>query len=428
MNVRDIKELNEELSLEMNLRIYWKDTRLSHLADRSGDKFIVLNPKLVESIWMPDIFIDHVKSVQQPALITKPASLRVYPDSSVRYSARITVTMACQMDFHFYPADTQRCNVDMKSYAYSSQIMALDWREGKGALLVDFLELPNFDVALDTTQNFMVNTSSGSYSGIRFTILLRRKLSYHLIQTYLPSTLFIIVSWLSFLVPPESVPGRMALCMTTLLTLTAMFSAVRQNTPNVSYVKALDIWMVVCIIFVFLTLVEYTVLLKLRSKKTKPPPKISSTVAALTQNGTQPMIGYRTYGEFPSLQHIKQYESSQSNGVGGDVRRRSPPETNGPTPPDPTPVPAKPVPPPPPSQPPPPLPAPPPPVSVPHPIISSTERALSKYELAAKKIEKFTSIVIPSLFIVFNFIYWPWLIESANYYDHRKSSTVYHAL
>ncbi|OXA56740.1 Gamma-aminobutyric acid receptor subunit rho-2 [Folsomia candida] len=383
MNVRDIKELNEELSLEMNLRIYWKDTRLSHLADRSGDKFIVLNPKLVESIWMPDIFIDHVKSVQQPALITKPASLRVYPDSSVRYSAR--------------------CNVDMKSYAYSSQIMALDWREGKGALLVDFLELPNFDVALDTTQNFMVNTSSGSYSGIRFTILLRRKLSYHLIQTYLPSTLFIIVSWLSFLVPPESVPGRMALCMTTLLTLTAMFSAVRlaKHTERV---------------------------IRLRSKKTKPPPKISSTVAALTQNGTQPMIGYRTYGEFPSLQHIKQYESSQSNGVGGDVRRRSPPETNGPTPPDPTPVPAKPVPPPPPSQPPPPLPAPPPPVSVPHPIISSTERALSKYELAAKKIEKFTSIVIPSLFIVFNFIYWPWLIESANYYDHRKSSTVYHAL
>lgn len=70
---------------------------------------------------------------------------------------------------------------------------------------------------------------AGSYSGIRFTILLRRKLSYHLIQTYLPSTLFIIVSWLSFLVPPESVPGRMALCMTTLLTLTAMFSAVRYS-------------------------------------------------------------------------------------------------------------------------------------------------------------------------------------------------------
>jgi len=74
--------------------------------------------------------------------------------------------------------------------------------------------------------------------------------------------MFVVVSWLSFLVPPESVPGRMAICMTTLLTLTAMFAAVRQSTPSVSYVKALDIWMVVCIFFVFLTLVEYTLVLR----------------------------------------------------------------------------------------------------------------------------------------------------------------------
>ncbi len=68
---------------------------------------------------------------------------------------------------------------------------------------------------------------TGVYSGIRFTVVLRRYLSFHMIQTYLPSTLFVIVSWLSFLVSPESIPGRMTLCMTTLLTLTAMFAAVR---------------------------------------------------------------------------------------------------------------------------------------------------------------------------------------------------------
>ena len=35
----------------------------------------------------------------------------------------------------------------------------------------------------------------------------------------------------------------------------------RQNTPKVSYVTALDIWMCVCIIFVFLILLEYVVVL-----------------------------------------------------------------------------------------------------------------------------------------------------------------------
>ena len=59
------------------------------------------------------------------------------------------------------------------------------------------------------------------------TLLFRRKISYHLLQTYLPSGLFVIVAWLSLFLPPESIPGRITMAMTTLLTLAAMFGAVR---------------------------------------------------------------------------------------------------------------------------------------------------------------------------------------------------------
>ena len=88
------------------------------------------------------------------------------------------------------------------------------------------------------------------------TIVLKRKINYHLLQTYLPSGwvvatppwagvgiptihccpcpgLFVIVSWLSLFLPPESIPGRTGMAMTTLLTLASMFGAVRQNTPKV---------------------------------------------------------------------------------------------------------------------------------------------------------------------------------------------------
>ena len=47
--------------------------------------------------------------------------------------------------------------------------------------------------------------------------------------------------------------------MTTLLTLTAMFSAVRQNVPRVSYISYLDIWMLTCMIFVFSCIMEFIV-------------------------------------------------------------------------------------------------------------------------------------------------------------------------
>ena len=71
--------------------------------------------------------------------------------------------------------------------------------------------------------------------------------------------MFVVIAWLSLFVPPESVPGRVAMGMTTMLTLTAMFSAVRQNVPRISYINLLDVWMLVCMIFVFSCILEFIV-------------------------------------------------------------------------------------------------------------------------------------------------------------------------
>ena len=94
-------------------------------------------------------------------------------------------------------------------------------------------------------------------SSIRYSIWQESQTFYY---TFI-SGLFVIVSWLSLFIPPESIPGRVAMAMTTLLTLAAMFGGVRQNTPMVSYVSALDIWMCGCIVFVFFTLLEYVIIL-----------------------------------------------------------------------------------------------------------------------------------------------------------------------
>ena len=56
---------------------------------------------------------------------------------------------------------------------------------------------------------------------------------YHLIQTYIPSALFVIIAWLSLAIDPSAIPGRISMVMMTLLTLMAMFSGVRQMVPKV---------------------------------------------------------------------------------------------------------------------------------------------------------------------------------------------------
>ena len=46
-------------------------------------------------------------------------------------------------------------------------------------------------------------------------------------QIYLPCILFVCVSWVSFLIKPEMVPGRMALLVTLFLVLVNIFNTVR---------------------------------------------------------------------------------------------------------------------------------------------------------------------------------------------------------
>ena len=55
-------------------------------------------------------------------------------------------------------------------------------------------------------QNYVAIT--GNYSVAGFEMTLKRKVSHYIITCYLPSGMFVMVSWISFLIPPDVVPGR----------------------------------------------------------------------------------------------------------------------------------------------------------------------------------------------------------------------------
>ena len=74
---------------------------------------------------------------------------------------------------------------------------------------------------------------------------------------YLPSMLVVIVSWISFWLNIEAVPARISLGIITVLTISTHSSSITATLPKVSYVKAIDIWLAVCMVFVFCALLEY---------------------------------------------------------------------------------------------------------------------------------------------------------------------------
>lgn len=87
-----------------------------------------------------------------------------------------------------------------------------------------------------------------------------------------------MLSWVSFWINHEATSARVALgkmlsliqkkmhfvdqyCyfigITTVLTMTTISTGVRSSLPRISYVKAIDIYLVMCFVFVFAALLEY---------------------------------------------------------------------------------------------------------------------------------------------------------------------------
>ena len=263
-NILQVSETNQQISLETTLRFYWRDTRItptqSHMDGHDSlGAYVNLHPQDDSQLWMPDTFIDQAINIRKPAYYTETASLRLYNDSMIRYSKRMNFDVACPMDFHKFPLDQQVCQVKFESFSLSTDQIQFKWMaESKNlSQYNEEITLDQFLYAVELIDNKETSIYDISYPRLIMQITLDRILGYHLLQTYMPSGIFVILAWLSFFLPPSSVPGRVAMGMITILTLTVMWGSCRENVPKVSYLTYVDIWVVMCLVFVNFCMFEF---------------------------------------------------------------------------------------------------------------------------------------------------------------------------
>ena len=73
----------------------------------------------------------------------------------------------------------------------------------------------------------------GDFPCLRAVFSLKRQFGFYLLQTYIPSILIVVLSWVSFWINVEAVPARISLGVTTVLTMTTQLSGSRQSIPKV---------------------------------------------------------------------------------------------------------------------------------------------------------------------------------------------------
>ncbi|XP_068087236.1 gamma-aminobutyric acid receptor subunit rho-1 isoform X1 [Hyperolius riggenbachi] len=252
-----ISEVDMDFTMTLYLRHYWKDERLSFPS--SNNQSMTFDGRLVKKIWVPDMFFVHSKRSFIHDTTTDNIMLRVQPDGKVLYSLRVTVTAMCNMDFSRFPLDTQSCSLEIESYAYTEDDLMLYWKNGNESLKTDErISLSQFLIQeFHTTTRLAFYSSTGWYNRLYINFTLRRHIFFFLLQTYFPATLMVMLSWVSFWIDRRAVPARVPLGITTVLTMSTIITGVNASMPRVSYIKAVDIYLWVSFVFVFLSVLEY---------------------------------------------------------------------------------------------------------------------------------------------------------------------------
>ena len=92
-------------------------------------------------------------------------------------------------------------------------------------------------------------------------VKMKRKLAPYVTSVYFSMAFLVELSWISFLIAPEIVPGRAGLLITLCLVLANFFIYQQESSPSQSGLTPLLLWTNICLMMCVLAFMEYAYLL-----------------------------------------------------------------------------------------------------------------------------------------------------------------------
>ncbi|VDN05953.1 unnamed protein product [Thelazia callipaeda] len=253
--VNSVNEITSDFDLDIYVTELWIDNALRY-DDLNPCKYNLS----LKQIWKPNtVFINSKSATIHKSPFTN-LFLMIYPNGTVWYkNYRVQIKGPCQMDFTSFPMDEQTCLLTFESFNYNNQEVDMQWISTKAPLILlkDEIILPDFVL---TSYNTSITYPAGVWNELTMTFTFTRRYGWYIFQAYVPTYLTIFISWISFCLSSKMIPARTMLGVNSLLALTFHFGNIMRNLPRVSYVKALDVWMLSCLSFVFCSLLELAVI------------------------------------------------------------------------------------------------------------------------------------------------------------------------
>ncbi|XP_077489201.1 glycine receptor subunit alphaZ1-like [Amblyomma americanum] len=269
MKIVDVDDINEE-RMDFRLHTYieesWHDYRLRTAPFAGRWRRVPVPRRVARLMWTPDVVFSNTKRSSIFRQSVDSVAYKIARDGSVHRLTRYLFQVRCLMTFHKYPMDIQHCHFKVSLLATPNSITELCWQggvdeEGEDLAIefVDRIEPLQFRIKRPKVHRYSENFLGENYTHLLANFTFERRLTASIVNTYIPSGLVVVLSWLSFWLDVHAVQGRITLGVTAILTLTTQVVQSRTALPPVDYVKAVDIWLFACLISVFASLLEYAV-------------------------------------------------------------------------------------------------------------------------------------------------------------------------
>ncbi|XP_042220632.1 uncharacterized protein LOC121865361 [Homarus americanus] len=271
----NIDAINNRFTVELLVRMIWKDQRLQFKHLRRDRQLNIILPSEAETMWVPIVDFLNAENNQHTVVdadckitikrlgepvgdnIENSKEARIYEgkDNYIRISRKYTIVFQCPFNFFYYPFNTDYCSMIFRINKNTQKYVSLE-KYGAGIRYEGTDRLAEYVIG-GLKMNRMVTDEP--YSGLETLIQMKHLYTTQVVTIFIPTTLINIISFVTFLFKWFDFQNRIMVSLTALLVLSTLFSQITDTLPKTSYFKLIDIWFFTSIVFAFLTILTHTI-------------------------------------------------------------------------------------------------------------------------------------------------------------------------
>ena len=273
-SLNNIDQVEGTISSNIWLRHWWNDQNLRWNQTEWNISKIAFytDPEYDRSIWIPDMFIYNTAEKPMDELYYTLAM--VYSNGDVMWSRPGMMKTSCVFDLKHFPYDQQTCIYKFGSWVYDSSQLNL-------SISAPAIDLGHYQINQEweivekkhTLEEKKYNCCPEKFQAAIYTLKIRRKPGYYILNIILPTFATSTLMVLSLLIPWDS-GERISFAVTVMLSIIVFLLILSESLPKTN-TKPLLSKMLIGLVFFSLFVVFSTVVIGIMHSYTKKNSKFA---------------------------------------------------------------------------------------------------------------------------------------------------------